>query len=104
MLERLKNLKIVKIMYYTRRYANKHTILIERKSVMDNNMSEYEKRLAAFKAQAMQRADEIVGDFEDEDDLSSIISRHNAGATSSGKDDIVYDDNLSLPDNEDLLE
>ena len=57
--------KIVKIMYYTKRYANKHTILIERKSVMDNNMSEYEKRLAAFKAQAMQRADEIVGDFED---------------------------------------
>ena len=83
--------KIVKIMYYTRRYANKHTILIERKSVMDNNMSEYEKRLAAFKAQAMQRADEIVGDFEDEDDLSSIISRHNAGATSSGKDDIAND-------------
>ena len=83
--------KIVKIMYYTKRYANKHTILIERKSVMDNNMSEYEKRLAAFKAQAMQRADEIVGDFEDEDDLSSIISRHNAGATSSGKDDIAND-------------
>lgn len=83
--------KIVKIMYYTRRYANKHTFLIERKSVMDNNMSEYEKRLAAFKAQAMQRADEIVGDFEDEDDLSSIISRHNAGATSSGKDDIAND-------------
>lgn len=83
--------KIVKIMYYTKRYANKHTFLIERKSVMDNNMSEYEKRLAAFKAQAMQRADEIVGDFEDEDDLSSIISRHNAGATSSGKDDIAND-------------
>lgn len=83
--------KIVKIMYYTGRYANKHTFLIERKSVMDNNMSEYEKRLAAFKAQAMQRADEIVGDFEDEDDLSSIISRHNAGATSSGKDDIAND-------------
>ena len=83
--------KIVKIMYYTKRYVNKHTILIERKSVMDNNMSEYEKRLAAFKAQAMQRADEIVGDFEDEDDLSSIISRHNARATSSGKDDIAND-------------
>lgn len=83
--------KIVKIMYYTKRYANKHTFLIERKSVMDNNMSEYEKRLAAFKAQAMQRADEIVGDFEDEDDLSSIISRHSAGATSSGKADIAND-------------
>ncbi len=79
--------KSVKLMYYTRRYANKHTILIERKSVMDNNMSEYEKRLAAFKAQAMQRADEIVGDFEDEDDLSSIISRHNAGKADTPKAD-----------------
>ena len=81
--------KSVKLMYYTRRYANKHTILIERKSVMDNNMSEYEKRLAAFKAQAMQRADEIVGDFEDEDDLSSIISRHNARKNQSGEVDTV---------------
>ena len=79
--------KFVKLMYYTRRYANKHTILIERKSVMDNNMSEYEKRLAAFKAQAMQRADEIVGDFEDEDDLSSIISRHNARKADIAKAD-----------------